>query len=337
MRQRLNQLLGAVKGETAVLILPHNDPDPDAIASAFALRHLLSEMLGIDARITYKGIIGRSENRALVRYLDRPLKRMKGSDLSHSIANALVDTQPGAGNSALPPTYTPAIVLDHHPYFEMSSRAIFADVRPEIGSTSTILTQYLQAAGIEPSPQLATALFYGIKTDTMGLVRNANPADVAAYFYLQPLIDIDALVNIEAAQVSAEYFSQLHRALEAAMLYDGVVISYIGRMNRPDLAAEMADLLSRLNGAKWVVCLGAYRDDMILAIRTRSHRGGAGQLAQQIVEDQGTAGGHGVMAGGQVQLRRGNPEAMAHQLILRLLDCLNIGPETEGIPLIPPI
>jgi nanoRNase/pAp phosphatase (c-di-AMP/oligoRNAs hydrolase) len=181
---------------------------------------------------------------------------------------------------------------------------------------------------------LATALFYGIKTDTMGLARGASPADVEAYFYLQPRIDIDALVDIEAAQVPAEYFTQLHAALEAARVYDDVVMAYIGIMNRPDLAAEMADLLSRLRGAQWVVCLGVYKDDLILAIRTRSHRGGAGLLAQQIVAGQGTAGGHGVMAGGQVPLQGKDPEQMASQLFSRVLESLGTPQETEGRPLV---
>jgi len=98
-------------------------------------------------------------------------------------------------------------------------------VRTEVGATSTILTEYLQASGIEPTTPLATALFYGIKTDTMGLGRGASPADAAAYFYLQPRIDVDALVEIERAQLPAEYFQSFVTALQAARVYDGVVLA----------------------------------------------------------------------------------------------------------------
>ena len=69
--------------------------------------------------------------------------------------------------------------------------------RPGLGSTSTILTQYLQAANVEPPLPLATALFYGIKTITMGLSRDTSSADAAAYSYLQPRIDVAALAKIE--------------------------------------------------------------------------------------------------------------------------------------------
>jgi nanoRNase/pAp phosphatase (c-di-AMP/oligoRNAs hydrolase) len=333
-QKHVDLLFKAIGDADHVLILPHNDPDPDAIASAVALRHLLAEKLGVEGRIAYKGIIGRAENKALVRYLGRPLRRLTDSDLRQSARILLVDTQPGAGNNALPPEASVAAVLDHHTWREATAGARFADVRTDVGATSTMLTQYLQAAGIEPSLPLATALFYGIKTDTMGLVRGASPDDVAAYFYLQPRIDIEALVEIERAQVPAEYFIGLDATLHAAQVYNDVVISYVGPTGRPDMAAEMADLLLRLEGTRWVVCMGAYRDNLILAVRTRSRRGGAGQLAQTIVGDRGTAGGHGTMAGGQITLGGEEPEQVAWQLGQLALQYLRVKPETTSGPLI---
>lgn len=320
-------------GASKVLILPHNDPDPDAIASAVALRHLLAQSHGIEGQIVYSGIIGRAENKALAHYLDHPLRRLKGSDLRASLPVALVDTQPGAGNNALPPQSNATLVFDHHPRCKATASAAFADVRPDLGATSTILTEYLRAAGVEPTPQLATALFYGIKTDTMGLIRGASPADVEAYFYLQPRVDVTALIEIERAQVPAEYFKRLNAALQAARVYGDVVISYVGAMSRPDMAAEMADLLLRLKGTQWVVCTGAYQDDLILAVRSRHRKGGAGKLAQEIVGGQGTAGGHGVMAGGQIPLQNAAPELLAQQLGQRALIHLKV-PEIPGKSLI---
>lgn len=332
--ERLEQLLEAVGDARSALILPHNDPDPDAIASAVALRHLFAEKLGLQGHIAYRGIIGRAENKALVRYLGRPLRRLKGSDLRESVPIALVDTQPGAGNNALPPASSATIVLDHHPLQDATSRAIFADVRPELGSTSTMMTKYIQAARIELSPMLATVLFYGIKADTMGLIRGASSDDVAAYFFLQPHIEVDALLEIERAQLSAEYFKRLHTALESALVHDGVVVSFVGAMNRPDLAAEMADLFMRLQGSRWVICMGVYRGELILAVRTRNRRGGAGQLARDIVGSQGTAGGHGIMAGGQIHLGTRQPERLAQELAQRALEYLKVPLRGVGKPLI---
>jgi nanoRNase/pAp phosphatase (c-di-AMP/oligoRNAs hydrolase) len=333
-QERLNLLDQAIGDSDRVLILPHNDPDPDAIASAVALRHLLAQRLGVEVNIAYKGIIGRAENKALVRYLGYPLRRLTGSDLRQPLPIALVDTQPGAGNNALPSKSTATIVIDHHPWLEVTAAARFVDVRSDVGATSTILTEYLQAAGIEPSPPLATALFYGIKTDTMGLGRGASPADTAAYFYLQSRIDVDALVEIERAQVPAEYFKSLSASVQAAQVHDGVVISYVGPISYPDLAAEMADILLRLEGTRWVICMGVYQDNLILAVRTRSRRGGAGQLVRAIVGDRGTAGGHGAMAGGQVPMQGEDPEQVARQLGRDALQFLKVPAQTAGKPII---
>jgi nanoRNase/pAp phosphatase (c-di-AMP/oligoRNAs hydrolase) len=334
MQERLDDLFAAIGHANSVLILPHNDPDPDAIGSAVGLRQLLAERWGVESQIAYKGIIGRAENKALVRYLGRPLRRLTGADLRQPVAVALVDTQPGAGNNALPPGSAPAMVFDHHPWREATSDARFFDIRPTLGSTSTLLFLYLRAAGIEPDPALATALFYGIKTDTMGLGRGASPSDVDAYFYLQTRIDVEALAEIERAQVPVEYFLRLDASLHSALVYGTAVISYAGPLRRPDLPAEMADLLLRLEGVQWAICMGSYEDDLILAVRTRNRRGGAGTLVQEIVGDMGTAGGHGTMAGGNVLLRGQDPEEMAVQLGQRILRYLRIPVEIVGKPLL---
>ncbi|MBN1317271.1 MAG: DHH family phosphoesterase [Anaerolineales bacterium] len=331
---RLDRLLEATGSAGELVILPHNDPDPDAIASAVGLRHLLVEMLNLKVSIAYRGIIGRAENKALVQFLNDPLVPLVSSKIAGSAPIALVDTQPGAGNNPLLSGIDPVIVLDHHPLREETAFARFADVRVELGSTSTILTEYHQSAGIPIDAPLATALFYGIKTDTLGLVRGASPADVAAYFHLQTLIDANALAAIERAQVPLEYFSQLSTALHSAQIFDNIVICHIGQMRRPDMAAELADLLLRLEGIEWVICTGVFNDVLALAIRTRSSKGGAGMLAQKVVGDRGTAGGHGAMAGGQIRVESDDPDQLALLLRMRVLEQLGKSTEIKGQPLV---
>jgi nanoRNase/pAp phosphatase (c-di-AMP/oligoRNAs hydrolase) len=326
-------LLGTVGNAGRVLILPHNNPDPDAIASAVALRHLLTEKLDVEAHVVYQGIIGRAENKALVRYLGNPFRRLTTSDLRCSDCIALVDAQPGAGNFTLPPESSVAIVIDHHPRRDAVGSAAFADVRPEVGATSTILTEYLQTAGLKPSQPIATALFYGIKADTMGLIRSTNPADAAAFCYLQSQVDMEALARIEHAQVPADYYKSFVLALQSARVYEGVVVAYLGPVDYPDLGAEMADILLRLKGIRWVVCIGTYSDLVMVSVRTRN-RQGAGQLVQEIIGDRGTAGGHGTMAGGQVPMRDEDPERLARQLGRHALEYLKVAPEMAGEPLV---
>jgi nanoRNase/pAp phosphatase (c-di-AMP/oligoRNAs hydrolase) len=350
----LEMLLAAVRGHNRLLILPHNDPDPDAIASAVALSYLLVHELNIEAPVGYKGIIGRAENRALIRYLrsatspleggmtpagwsarNYPLRHLAEADLSPGTPIALVDTQPGTGNNPWVPALGPVlVVLDHHPRLETTAVARYSDVRSEIGATSTILFEYLRAADLELSPELATTLFYGLKTDTQGLSRGISPADAAAYFYLQSRIDGEALAEIERAQVPAAYFKSFATTLESTQLYEGVAISYIGPMEYPDLTAEIADLLSRLEKVEWVICIGVFEDHLLLSVRTPNEKGGAGRLARFVVNGQGTAGGHGLMAGGQIPLKGRNPAQLAQELTRRVLQYFSLNPDMAGYSLV---
>ncbi|MGB3715789.1 MAG: DHH family phosphoesterase, partial [Candidatus Promineifilaceae bacterium] len=170
--KRLDHLLEATSHAERVLILTHNDPDPDAIGSAVALRHLLVNLRNARVEIAYRGIIGRAENKALVRYLNHPLQQFSRALLAAPVAVALVDTQPGAGNGPLRQHVEISLVIDHHSLRPETSSARFAEVRSDVGATSTILTKYLQMAGTDLPVSIATALFYGIKSDTMGLGRS---------------------------------------------------------------------------------------------------------------------------------------------------------------------
>ncbi len=355
--ERLERLCAVVPAavvpgaDNGLLILPHNDPDPDSIASAYALYYLLAQRCNVEARIAYHGIVGRAENRALVRYLGHPFDRLTGFDLvgvpgaaepveRRTVPVALVDTQPGAGNVTIPPNAEVVAVIDHHPRRAETEGAAYADVRTEIGATSTILSGYLRTAGLEPPMPVATALFYGIKTDTMGLSRGASPADVAAYLYLQPRIDVHALAKIENAQVPASYFRSFDAALQAARVYSSslakssIVMAYLGPVDYPGLAPEMADFLLRLDRSQWVICMGTYRGRLLLSVRTRSQHRRAEELVVSVVGNEGTAGGHGSMAAGQIPLADRVPEQLADWVRQRVLGELLVQPGVEGTPLI---
>jgi nanoRNase/pAp phosphatase (c-di-AMP/oligoRNAs hydrolase) len=333
-RNVLKQLQEALGGRRGALILPHNDPDPDAIASAYALSRLLGEKLKVKSRIVYQGMIGRAENRALVHFLGNPFERLKASDFDGETSVALVDAQPGTGNVPLPPGIDSTIVIDHHPSRHEGAPAAFEDIRSDVGSTSTILTEYLRRARLEPDPVLATALFYGIRTDTMELGRGASPADADAYFYLYPRIDVEGLSNIVYAQLPVGYFRSFSAALESAKIYDDVVVSNLGAMAYPDLGSEMADILLRLQGVRWVLCMGVFEGELIIAVRARGARAGAGTMIQAVVGKLGSAGGHGSMAAGHIPLGRRNPEKLFRLLLKGALQYLKGKSDIPGKTLV---
>ncbi len=321
-------------GTGPVLVLTHDNPDPDSLASGMALSELLQAAWGIRSHLVFSGMVARAENRAMLKILT-PVWEFRDQlpDLDQYSCIALIDTQPGAGNNRLPSESVPGIVIDHHqPLQERLTSVPYADVRPETGSTSTLLYQYLEAAGIIPNPDLATALFYGLHTDTLGLARGAIAADEVAYFNLLGLLDREKLVQVEQAGVQREYFLAFNRCLQAARLYGSAVVAYLGEMHRPDLTAEMADVLIRLDIARASLCLGTHDSRLYLSLRTKLHWKDAGILAQTLVAGLGKAGGHGSIAGGQVSLDGEDAGVLAQEIQKRFLNLMS---ETgQGEPLL---
>ncbi len=212
-KEKLERLIRLAKGKKHALILTHDNPDPDSLASAIALALILEKRAGLEARVAYGGIIGRAENLAFVKMLRLPVVPVSQVVFDEHDLFALVDTQQPVGNHALPPHLRADIVLDHHPIRDEGPLAPFADVGRDYGATSTLLVEYLRAARLEPSAELATALYYGIKADTRDLERQTNDPDIDSYLWLFPKIDRSLLAQIEHPQLPARYFQLYHAAI----------------------------------------------------------------------------------------------------------------------------
>jgi c-di-AMP phosphodiesterase-like protein len=161
--RHLRRTIEAVDGELA--IVTHDNPDPDAIASALALEGL-AEHVGCQAEICYFGSISHQENRAFVNVLDIDMTNLDAdSDLGRYGGFALVDhSRPGV-NDQLPEDTPVDIVIDHHPP-RGPVEADFADLRSHVGATSTLLVEYLQQSTLGIDRTVATALLFGIRIDT---------------------------------------------------------------------------------------------------------------------------------------------------------------------------
>jgi nanoRNase/pAp phosphatase (c-di-AMP/oligoRNAs hydrolase) len=326
--QKLRNVIGA----GPVLILTHDNPDPDGLASGLGLARLFASW-GIHSDLVYSGLISRAENKAMLNLLTPEWVHSDVlPDLDAYSAVALVDTQPGAGNNDLPSEVIPDIVIDHHhPVRDNISKVQFVDLNPNVGATASLVFQYLEAAGVEIDAKLATGIFYGIKTDTRGLSRGDSPNDQAAYFRLLTLIDRRLLVQVEQAGLPREYFQKFSEGLHSAVVYGNVVVADLGEMHRPDFVGEMADMLIRLEHTRAVLCMGVHGDLLYLSLRTMPMNDDAGLLVQSIVPEPGKAGGHGTMAGGQVPLDDGGSGPIKAEIKRSFLDVL--GETREGKPL----
>lgn len=370
LERRVQQLTELVAARRSVLVLTHNDPDPDAISSGWALQRLL-EALAPKTQITlaHGGMIGRAENRAMAQLFTPHIMHIPRQEVEERLKKfdgvILVDTQPAAGNHLLSAVDHPPedilAALDHHPPRRSQMRAVVHDVRPEVGATATLLCDYLAAAQFDVDPALATALFYGVKSDTRGLSRHTSDLDIWAYSALRNLVDTDLLNRIEQVRLPRAYFRGISDALANTMLYacsqngpadnrkaenEGgsgvqpcygyVAVSLLLNMQRPDMAAEVADLLMRMEEVSWAIGLGVHEDRLVISVRTDAPEGRAGRLVRAIVGKMGTAGGHDTMAGGRIPRPDATPTeriAELHALVPRFLQALGAG-ESVGEPLL---
>ncbi|HEX15841.1 MAG TPA: bifunctional oligoribonuclease/PAP phosphatase NrnA [Deltaproteobacteria bacterium] len=304
---KLARLRELTAGKRKILILTHINPDPDAIASAYALRHLFKRW-GVNSVIAYEGVIGRPENRAMMRRLRIPLRSIKTLDPRNFSVIAVVDAQPPSTHVPLSPSLTPTIVIDHHPVGKRSflKKIPFVDIRPDLGSTSTIVASYLLEARVEITPMVATALFYGIKSDTRDLGRNASPEDVRVSNLLYQKISVKVLSEIENPRLPREYFRILKEGIQEALYFPpGLLVTDLGTLGYIDMIPVLADLLLRAEGIRWVLSIGEWKGTVFFSLRTTDgRRRNADKLAKKLVRGipGGGAGGHETMAGGKVDL-----------------------------------
>lgn len=325
--ERLSQMRWVLGEAEHVVVLTHDNPDPDAIASAAGLGFLIERISGVSVTLAFGGIIGRAENRSLMEELGVPFERIEGLEIGPGTVFALVDTQPGSGNNALPAEIVPSVVLDHHPPRPASEAAAFSDIRPEFGASASMIVEYIRAARLEPDRKLATALFYGIQSETMDLGREASEADVAASVFLYPRTDPAAISRIRHARVPRGVYRSIHEGLERAWSQGGVVFVPLGDLDYPDLVAQLADLFLRVHGVDWVIAAGLYQDSLLLSVRADSPDAHAGDLVQGVVGDRGSAGGHGEMAGARIGLDGlGDPDAegMIEDLLAEFAAALDV-------------
>ncbi len=302
---RSEKFLQSLRDAKQVLLLTHNNPDPDGLAGMKGLELLLKKKLNLSPVLAYGGIVGRAETRALIELLGMELVPVSKIDFGQFDAVVLSDTQPETGNNSLPPDVVPRAVIDHHRSGGNLKGVCYRDVRRSAASLCSIVTEYLSEQGIKPSAKLAAGLFYGIKTDLVSRESAFNLADNQHLLELYALADKKLLAQIESARLPRAHFESFLLALKNTFVYDDVVVCNLDEMPSPDLAAEIADFLLRFEQINWVMVSGLYGNEVILALRTSLSDADASKLLPSLLP-RGTAGGHSTKAGGQIPLENPN-------------------------------
>jgi nanoRNase/pAp phosphatase (c-di-AMP/oligoRNAs hydrolase) len=298
--RRLRSTLRAVGGPMAVVM--HDNPDPDAIASAVAIREL-ADAMGVEATACYYGEINHQENRALVNLLDLDLRTLESpDDIDEFETVALVDhSRPGV-NDRLPEGLPVDVVVDHHPP-RAPVEARFIDLRHGVGATSTLVVDYFDRLGVALEEQVATALLYGIRVDTSDFTREVSTEDFVAAGTLLDAANLDLLKRVENPSVTSDTLEVIGRAVRNREVDGSVLATYVGEIADRDALAQAADMLLDMEGVSTTLVCGRRDDTVFASARARGTDLDLGEALRLAFDQIGSAGGHADMAGAQIPLK----------------------------------
>ncbi len=306
MKKRIGQFYEQFSNDNRILI-PIN-ADPDAIASAMAVKRLMWRRSAAVVIATINRI-KRPDNLKMVRLLGVNLVPLTSVDPSQFNKIVYVDSQPDHNEAFAP--LKPDIVIDHHP--DTAVEVPFRDIRPEYGATSSIMTEYIKAARIIPSMRLATALHYGIKTDTGSFSRKAVLEDIRAFQYLHPFANINLSRQCEQAEMNISFLKTFKKAIDNKSRRKNRIFVNLGSVSNPDVCVLIAEFFLRIDNIHWSIVSGLYGNKLIIIFRSDGYRRHSGNVAKKCFGAFGSAGGHKSMARAEISLSN----------IKDLVDCQN--------------
>src|SRR6476469_6396934 len=290
-RARVQQYQRYLSDADRVLILLHNDPDPDAMASGLALRSLLRRTKTTAIIGAIQGVT-RPENLRMANLLDIHVESVTPADFHSFQRVAMVDVQPHYFTGQVERV---DLVIDHHPE-QTGYSSIFKDIRADYGSTCTILTEHLRAVDANISERTATAMLYAIKSDTLFFNRHTNRVDIEAFSYLYPLSDAAMIRKMEGAEITVERLDYVVKAREQGKLQEKVFCAFLGVLPREDFIPYVADFFLQLEDVEWTIVAGIVHDSLVMSVRNLGYSKNAGEFVRKYFNAIGSAGGHRALA-----------------------------------------
>jgi nanoRNase/pAp phosphatase (c-di-AMP/oligoRNAs hydrolase) len=296
-RARVQQYQRYLADADRILILLHNEPDPDAMASGLALRTLLHRKKGTAVIAALEGVT-RPENLRMANLLDIHVETITPEQIEGFDRIAMVDVQPHYFGGTIDRV---DLVIDHHPE-QHGYNAVFKDIREDFGSTCTILTEHLRAVDATISERAATAMLYAIKSDTLFFNRQTNRCDIEAFSYLYPLADPTLIRRMEGAEITMERLQFVVKATERSRMIDQIFSVYLGEVPRDDVIPYVADFFLQLENVKWTLVSGIVNGSFVMSVRNLGYSRNAGDFVRRYFVEIGSAGGHRSMAKAVVPL-----------------------------------
>ena len=342
---RAARLVRLLTDKSNILVTAHLHPDPDAMASAWAMSHLLTHSLPRSkVTLSIQGNVGGWLNSEFARLSALPLVPWDQDSLDEFDAIVLLDVQPNFAYSPLPPNIEPTAIIDHHRARGRKPRAPFCDIRTDVGACTSIVFSYLMELDVPIAPSMAASLLYAIETDLAGAAGAPGQLDNVAMSSLTLRADPHKLYAMRHASLPREFYVAMHKAIGSAMVTSsanaphdsGVLFTFLDQVESPEMPAVVADFMLRYDKADWVLASGVHEGRLVLSLRTTNGRTSAGEMMRRLLRRLGEGGGHRTKAGGFVPLTNGSLaeiERVRRTLRTRLLKALDYPADTRLVKL----
>ncbi len=280
-----------------VYIQTHNFPDPDAIASAFALQEFLSRHQ-VCASLCYDGRIDRISSRKMLESFGITMHSSSDiADMQPSDYIVLVDSQK-LNSNVTDFVGEEVACIDHHPIFNHYAYAYF-DLRLT-GACSSIIASYFQQTDTPLSPAAASALAYGIKMDTADFTRGTTKLDTDMFNYLFDYADWSLVKSMYTNTLEYDDLRAYGAAISNIKIFGTTSFAYIPFHCTQALIAIISDFILTLDVVELAVTYACNTDGLHFSIRNERTDLHAGHLINRALSGIGTGGGHAAMAGGMI-------------------------------------
>ncbi len=339
MPSKAKELMDYLEDSTSLAVVCHDNPDPDCLASALGLREIAEEAGVSEVVIYYSGEVSHQENRAFVNLLDVELQRYSDDSFDGHDTVAFVDHSVAGVNNQVPAEVEVDVVVDHHES-EDGVEADFVDLRQDYGATTTMLVEYFVELELEPEAKTATALMFGIRTETLAFLRDTSAREYEAAAYLQRHLDPDVLTEMTRPALSPQTLDTIGDAISEREVRASALVSCVGVTGERDALPQAADYLMQLEGIATVLVFGVVDDVIHLSARTEDSRVNVDAVMREAFDDVGSAGGHREMAGAQIPLgvfgELANDEKklvnlMAQRVSKRFFDAMNLESDEDKV------
>ncbi len=296
MKDKFEQLIQLSQGRD-VYIQTHDYPDPDALASAYALQHLLRTQ-GIEAPICYFGTVDKVNIRMMMdafEIVPLPERMMSRIDANSVVIN--VDVQ--KNNSNLTDMIGEELVcIDHHPW--VTDVVYDVVIHKIVGACATLIAQLYTELNV-PIPKLvATALLYGIKMDTRNMCAGVTEDDLEMFSLLHRYADSKLIMRLDNNSLQLSDLRAYGAAIQNIAVFGKIGYVHIP-FDCPDgLIASVSNFILALDAVEIAVVYADRGKGMKFSVRSELSNINAGQLINYALRGVGNGGGHATMAGGLV-------------------------------------